>query len=94
MITAARSRGLNTVVMDALSLQFSQQFDAVFSNTTLLWMKSPEQVIAGVWRVLKPGGRFVGKLDGFDNIASTASAPKTALSPRGIAIENSWYFPY
>jgi len=93
MVTVARSRGLNAVVMDAQSLQFSQQFDAVFSNAALHWMKKPEQVIAGVWRALKPGGRFVGEFGGFGNVASIVFALETALSARGIAVENPWYFP-
>jgi SAM-dependent methyltransferase len=38
-------------------------FDAVFSNAALHWMKrDPERVVKGVWGKLKKGGRFVGEV--------------------------------
>ena len=59
MIAAARRRGLDARVMDGLSLGFDGEFDAVFSNAALHWMKAdPDTVIGGVRRALKPGGRF------------------------------------
>jgi len=37
--------------------------NAVFSNAVLHWIKQPEKVVAGIYRALKPGGRFVAEFD-------------------------------
>ena len=58
-IAAAQARGLDAHVVDAQRLTFDAEFDAVFSNAALHWMRKPDEVIAGVWRALEPGGRFV-----------------------------------
>ena len=65
MIAAARRRGLDAKVMDARALTFENEFDAVFSNAALHWVKDdPDSPIAGAFRALAPGGRFVGELGG------------------------------
>ncbi|MGZ8998447.1 MAG: class I SAM-dependent methyltransferase, partial [Allosphingosinicella sp.] len=38
------------------------RFDAVFSNAALHWMTDVEPVAAGVFAVLKEGGRFAGEM--------------------------------
>ncbi|MBS0399889.1 MAG: methyltransferase domain-containing protein [Proteobacteria bacterium] len=93
MIAAARTVGLDARVMDGQSLPFVGEFDAVFSNAALHWMKQPDRVIAGVWRALKPGGRFVGEMGGHGNVAHIVSALETAMAARGIAVTSPWYFP-
>ncbi|MDR2877326.1 MAG: methyltransferase domain-containing protein [Chromatiales bacterium] len=93
MIAAAQALGLDARVMDGQSLQFEREFDAVFSNAALHWMKQPAQVIAGVWRALKPGGRFVGEMGGKANVAAIVTALDAALSARGKLAPNPWYFP-
>src|SRR5512142_2028530 len=75
-VAAARARGLDCHVMDGEQLTFNNEFDAVFSNAALHWMKRADAVIAGVWRALKPGGRFVAECGGHGNI----KAIETALS--------------
>jgi hypothetical protein len=58
-------------------------------------MKQPEKVIAGVWRALKPGGRFVGEFGGKGNVATIVMALEGALSKRGIdaTTVDPWYNP-
>jgi trans-aconitate methyltransferase len=92
-IAAARARGLDARVMDGQSHDFEAEFDAVFSNAALHWMKDPDAVIAGVHRALKPGGRFVGEMGGAGNIARIVEALTAALARRGLAPELPWYFP-
>ena len=58
-IAAARGRGVDARLMDGASLDLPPLFDAVFSNAALHWMRRADAVIEGVWRVLKPGGRFM-----------------------------------
>ncbi len=94
MIAAAQARGVDARVMDGLSLQFGPEFDAVFSNAALHWMKQLDVVMAGVWRALKPGGRFVGECGGDGNTATIVRALDRALLRRGIDPQavNPWYF--
>lgn len=44
-------------------VQLRAEFDAVFSNAAIHWMKEdPQSVAAGVYGLLKDGGRFVGEV--------------------------------
>jgi trans-aconitate methyltransferase len=94
-IAAARARGLDAHVMDGEHLAFDVEFDAVFSNAALHWMPRADNVIAGVWRALKPGGRFVAECGGAGCVATISAALAAALQRRGIdaARVNPWYFP-
>lgn len=95
MVEAARKLGLDARLMDGHELAFDNEFDAVFSNAALHWMKEPDRVIAGVVRALKPGGRFVGEFGGHGNIETLLRGIREALARRGIDFEslNPWYFP-
>ncbi len=93
MIKAAASQGLDARVVDGCSLQFDREFDAVFSNAALHWMKEPERVIEGAWRALRPGGRFVAEFGGYGNVGKITSALESALASRGKAVACPWYFP-
>ena len=94
-VAAARARGIDARVMEGQKLTFTAEFDAVFSNAALHWMKPADAVIAGVWRALKPGGRFVAEFGGEGNVKTIATALHSALARRGIdaAAVNPWYFP-
>lgn len=95
MVEAAKTMGINARVMDGQALQFAQEFDAVFSNAALHWMKQADAVIAGVWQALKPGGRFVAEFGGDGNNATVIRALEAALQKRGLdfASLSPWYFP-
>jgi trans-aconitate methyltransferase len=95
LVQAAQALGLDARVMDGHQLEFDRPFDAVFSNAALHWMKQPEQVIAGVWRSLKPGGRFVGEFGGAGNVATIHQALMEGMRALGDDPEtlNPWYFP-
>ena len=87
---------LNFAVLDAINLDFKVEFDAVFSNAVLHWIKQPEKVIAGVWKSLKPGGRFVAEFGGKGNINLIQTALKQAICSETSDIEkvlNPNYFP-
>ena len=96
MIRAARELGLDAHVVDGHELAFEREFDAVFSNAALHWMKrDPQEVIAGVARALRPGGRFVGEMGGHGNVAAIVTALLAVLERRGIdgRPAHPWYFP-
>jgi trans-aconitate methyltransferase len=97
MIAAARMRGLDARVMEGGNLLFSDEFDGVFSNAALHWMKQErDAVIAGVYRALKPGGRFVAEMGGHGCVAAITIALVAVLERHGIgdgAVTIPWYFP-
>jgi trans-aconitate methyltransferase len=84
MVRAACALGLDARVADGQKLEFGPEFDAVFSNAALHWMPDGAAVIAGVFRALKPGGRFVGEFGGHGNIAAIVTALNAALTARGL----------
>jgi len=94
-IEAARKLGLDARVMDGERLSFDSEFDAVFSNAALHWMRNPEAVISGVWRALRPKGRFVAEFGGHGCVAKIKKALVDALNRRGQDGEAAvpWYFP-
>ena len=97
MIAAARRRGVDARIMDARALVFVNEFDAVFSNAVLHWIKDdPDAPIAGAFRALKTGGRFVGELGGHGCVGAITVALVATLERRGIKDAASWipwYFP-
>jgi SAM-dependent methyltransferase len=95
MVAAARARGLDARVTAGQDLAFDAEFDAVFSNAALHWMRPAEAVLAGVHRALKPGGRFVGEMGGHNNTAAIMVAIRAVLSRRGLDTQqlNPWWFP-
>jgi SAM-dependent methyltransferase len=94
-IDAARKLGGDARVMSGEALDFDSEFDAVFSNAALHWMRDPAKVIAGVHRELKPHGRFVAEFGGHGCVAKIKKALVEGLNRRGIDGEAAvpWYFP-
>jgi trans-aconitate methyltransferase len=95
MIAAAKERGVDARYNSGETLPFDQEFDAVFSNAALHWMRNQDAVLQGVYRALKPGGRFVAECGGQGNIAAIRVALLAVLTPRGIPaerIENNRFF--
>ena len=95
LIAAAQSMNLDARLMDGHTLSFNAEFDAVFSNAALHWMLRPDEVLAGVKKALKPGGRFVAEFGGQNNVAAIIVALLAVLAKRGIdgAALIPWYFP-
>ncbi|TAA37033.1 class I SAM-dependent methyltransferase [Pseudoxanthomonas winnipegensis] len=94
LVAAAVERGIDARVMDGHALTFEGDFDAVFSNAALHWMRQPDAVLAGVRRALKPGGRFVAEFGGHGNVAAITTALRAALQANGAgAPAFAWFFP-
>jgi trans-aconitate methyltransferase len=93
MIEAARGLGIDARVMSGDALTFSGVFDAVFSNAALHWMKNADAVIDGVWRALRPGGRFVAEMGGHGNVDAIVRALESIMQARGLEMRNPWFFP-
>jgi len=95
LVAAARRSGLEVIESDAAAMEFESEFDAVFSNAALHWMKDADAVIARVARALRPGGRFVAEMGGRGCVASIQTALVEELNRRGYEGESAvpWYFP-
>lgn len=94
-VEAARARGVDARVGDGQALEFASEFDAVFSNAAMHWMRDADRVVDGVYRALVPGGRFVAELGGQGCVQHIVSALEAALAVRGHdgRAANPWYFP-
>ncbi len=95
MIAAAQERGVDARYASGEALPFDGEFDAVFSNAALHWMSDHDAVLRGVYRALKPGGRFVAECGGQGNIAAIRVALLAVLTRLGIPaerIENNHFF--
>lgn len=93
LVAAARARGLDARIGDAQALAFQAAFDAAFSNAALHWMLDAGAVAGGVFRALRPGGRFVGEMGGDGNIATLRAALLAELEARGYPApaQAQWY---
>lgn len=85
MVATARSRGIDARVCNAEALPFDNEFDAVFSNAALHWVRDQDAMLAGVRRALKPGGRFVAEMGGHGNVAAILVALTAVLERHGLA---------
>ena len=95
LVAAAKARGVNASVLDATAMSFSEEFDAVFSNAVLHWIKDADEVIGRVFTALKPGGRFVAELGGHKCVDNIHAALIAELDRRGYDGVSfcPWYFP-
>ena len=82
-------------MINAETLPFSDEFDAVFSNAVLHWIKNADPMIAAVYRSLRSGGRFVAECGGYGCVQKIRTALVQALERRGMDGEARvpWYFP-
>lgn len=95
LLEAARGRGLDVQHKDGQALDYREEFDAVFSNAALHWMTRAEDVVKGVARALKPGGRFVAEFGGHGNIAAIVTALRATALAHGKdpALAAGWFYP-
>jgi len=95
-VEATKKLGAKAQVADGEHLAFHNEFDAVFSNAALHWMRqNPSAVIAGVHRALRLGGRFVAEMGGDRCVEKIRTALIAALNRRNIDGQSAdlWYFP-
>ncbi|WP_449620449.1 class I SAM-dependent methyltransferase [Robertmurraya sp. Marseille-Q9965] len=81
------------IVQDATNLAFDNEFDAVFSNATLHWVKPPIQALHGIYHSLKPGGRFVAEFGGKGNVQTISDEIVMQIEAAGFNFKEE-YFPW
>jgi 2-isopropylmalate synthase len=95
MVEKSLAKGLDARVMNVIELPFQEEFDALFSNATLHWVREAELAIEKISNSLKKGGRFVAEFGGEGNIYHIESAMKEVFSnhPEYGEFHNLWFFP-
>jgi trans-aconitate methyltransferase len=95
LLAAAAAKGLQVQKVDGHAIPFKGEFDAVFTNAALHWMRRPDLVIAGVHGALRPRGRFVGEFGGHGNVAAIATALRAVGALHGGDRDKvaPWFFP-
>ena len=96
MVAAACARGVAADEAGAEKLPYPDaEFDAVFSNAALHWVRGQDAMMAEVHRVLKRGGRFVAEMGGHGNIAAIRVGFMAVLERHGFgnAEEGVNYYP-
>jgi trans-aconitate methyltransferase len=98
MILQAQKKypNLNFSVQDAIKLNYSNEFDAVFSNATLHWVKNAKQALFCIFTSLKDGGRFVAELGGKGNVQFITNEIINQFESLGIPYKSEhfpWYYP-
>lgn len=93
LLEVAQARGLTVQQGDGQALDFNGEFDAAFSNAALHWMPDHPAVYEGVYRALKPGGRFACECGGFGNIAAIRTAIRAVAQRHDQASVDRQNFP-
>jgi trans-aconitate methyltransferase len=95
MIAQARTNfpDLSFEQVDLRSLKFDEEFDAVFSNAVLHWVRDAEDAAAAIARALKQGGRLVLEFGGKRNTQALLDAVFAAQDSLAIARFHPWYYP-
>jgi trans-aconitate 2-methyltransferase len=90
-----RYRNLSFLCMDATEIHLSEQFDVVFSNAALHWVKNHVAVLRGVRACLKSGGKILFQMGGRGNAAEVFDAIEKVLHhPRWRCYYEDFMPPY
>ncbi len=82
--------------LSVTDIPYNGEFDAVFSNATLHWVRDADLAAARISRALKPGGRFVAEFGGRGNTGALVAAVYRELELFGVPDPqclNPWYYP-
>ena len=83
-------------VKDATELLYKNEFDAVFSNATLHWVKTPEKALNCIHNSLKRGGRFVAEFGGKGNVQTITNEIIREIKTLGMDFSEEqfpWFYP-
>ncbi len=101
MIDAAAPKELDNLCfrrLDINDLDFVEQFDVVFSNATLHWVKDHQCLLQNVHRALRVGGLLRFQFAGNGNCSNFFAVVREAMAREGFhtffaGFEWPWYMP-
>jgi trans-aconitate 2-methyltransferase len=84
--------------LDINDLNFVEEFDVVFSNATLHWVKDHQRLFQNVYRALRPGGRIRFNFAGDGNCSHFFAVVREAMTREEfcqffVGFEWPWYMP-
>jgi trans-aconitate methyltransferase len=92
---AIKHSNLSFVVKDARELDFVNEFDIVFSNACLHWIKNHLLVLHGITRSLRSGGRIMLQMGGRDNAKHILEVIALLMKkPQWAPFFTNFEFPY
>ena len=95
MVEKTKEKNIEAYVMSATELNFHNEFDAVFSNAVLHWVKDSKIAINKINTSLKNNGRFIAEFGGYRNIKFLTDAMQKVFDNHQEygTFNNPWYFP-
>jgi len=95
MVQRTKEKGIEASVMSATELIFEDEFDAVFSNAVLHWVKEDDKSVKKISKSLKDNGRFVAEFGGYGNIKYLTDAMQEVFNKHEAFgdFTNPWNFP-
>lgn len=95
LLAAAKMRGLDVRKADVRDLPFEAEFDAVFSNAVLHWVREPDAAARSMRRALKPAGRLAAEFGGHGNVAAIMTAMRAVAKAHGgdEGLAAPWFYP-
>jgi trans-aconitate 2-methyltransferase len=101
MIAAAQPLtrpNLRFALQDIRTLDFEAEFDLIFSNSALHWLKDQRRLLAACHRALKKGGRLRGGFPGAGSVPGFIQAVKQVMGKPAYrhyfnGFEWPWYMP-
>lgn len=87
---------ISFLVGDIIHLDYTQTFNAIFSNAMIHWVKQPEKALENIYEHLEPGGRFVAEFGGKNNVQTITDEVIHQLEENNIKYDPEkfpWYFP-
>lgn len=98
MITQASMKypEIKFVVRDVTDLGYKNEFDVVFSNAALHWVKQPKQALNCIYQSLRPSGRFVAEFGGKGNVQMITNEIINQINHSGNEFNSEqfpWYYP-
>lgn len=83
-------------VEDITNLPYVEEFDAIFSNAVLHWVKYPKSALDNMYKSLRVGGRLVAEFGGEGNVHELTNTLIQQVREAGYTFTDSnfpWYFP-
>src|SRR5699024_2489496 len=98
MVVQARQKyqHINFDVEDITNLAYVYDFDAIFYNAVLYWVKYPKSALDNMYKSLRVGGRLVVEFSGEDNVHELTNTLIQQVREAGYTFTDSnfpWYFP-
>ena len=86
--------GIDFAAQDIMQMQEQCQYDLIFSNAVMHWMREPKEAYRKLFEALTPGGELAVHQGGFGTYAGLHKAAREAIKRTGFSERfKHWIFP-